>query len=715
MTEPMNHQDPTRVAIIGGGCAAMTTAWELTQPHLRGAFEVTVYQQGWRLGGKGASGRAADGRIEEHGLHLWMGHYDNAFLMMRQAYAELQRDPDVCPLVDWTDAFKPDPTCALMDHGPDGVWRKMVAHFPPFDGNPGDRREDWMPQTVTGYLVRSAGLLRSLLVSARQMLDEQATEEAEDDSTLTKDSILGYATDLLRYGQLATFGGMLQGVAALEALFHLAPSFPKELAQKLIDTIRAGAESLLDPLLDGVSECRYLWAVIDTVSTTIRGVVMFGLATDPRGFDALDDYDTREWLELCGASKRTLDSTFVRGLYDLAFAYEDGDYERPRIAAGQGLRGGFRMFMAYRGALFWKMQGGMGDVVFSPLYEGLKARGVRFEFFHRLENVGLCDEENLAPGESMHVTDLTFSVQARTRTGGEYEPLVDIKGLPCWPAEPLWEQLKGGEELRSRRFEDISDRSDEELHLRVGDDFDLVVLGVSVGSVPYVASEILARDQRWRDMVTHLKTVQTQCFQLWMNEDLEALGWPHPSANVSGFVEPFDSWADMSHLIDTEDWEDPPASVVYFCNVMPTGELPERDDAARKTEQTAIVHDNAVHFMNESLGYMWPDAIGDDGQFRWNLLHAPGDDSQGEDRFDSQFWTANINPTDRYVLSLPGSLKHRISPLDDRFDNLTIAGDWTDCGHQAGCVEAAVMSGLLAASALSDYPRLSDIIGYDHP
>ena len=49
MTEPVNHTEPTRVAIIGGGCAAMTTAWELTQPHLRGAFEVTDEFVGYRL------------------------------------------------------------------------------------------------------------------------------------------------------------------------------------------------------------------------------------------------------------------------------------------------------------------------------------------------------------------------------------------------------------------------------------------------------------------------------------------------------------------------------------------------------------------------------------------------------------------------------------------------------------------------------------------
>ena len=86
-----------------------------------------------------------------------------------------------------------------------------------------------------------------------------------------------------------------------------------------------------------------------------------------------------------------------------------------------------------------------------------------------------------------------------------------------------------------------------------------------------------------------------------------------------------------------------------------------------------------------------------------------------EARFASQFWTANVNPSDRYALSLPGSSAYRISPLDHTYDNLTIAGDWTDCGFNVGCVEAAVMSGRLAAHAISRLPALEDIVGYDHP
>ena len=48
-------------------------------------------------------------------------------------------------------------------------------------------------------------------------------------------------------------------------------------------------------------------------------------------------------------------------------------------------------------------------------------------------------------------------------------------------------------------------------------------------------------------------------------------------------------------------------------------------------------------------------------------------------------------------------------------DNLTIAGDWTATGLDSGCIESAVISGLLAAHALSRRPRLEEIVGYDHP
>jgi uncharacterized protein with NAD-binding domain and iron-sulfur cluster len=49
------------------------------------------------------------------------------------------------------------------------------------------------------------------------------------------------------------------------------------------------------------------------------------------------------------------------------------------------------------------------------------------------------------------------------------------------------------------------------------------------------------------------------------------------------------------------------------------------------------------------------------------------------------------------------------------FDNLTIAGDWTATGLDSGCIESAVISGLLAAHAISGKPGICEIVGYNHP
>ena len=39
-----------------------------------------------------------------------------------------------------------------------------------------------------------------------------------------------------------------------------------------------------------------------------------------------------------------------------------------------------------------------------------------------------------------------IGVQATIKGGGEYRPLYDVKGLPCWPSEPLYDQLVEGTE-----------------------------------------------------------------------------------------------------------------------------------------------------------------------------------------------------------------------------------------------------------------------------
>ena len=128
----------TRVAILGSGVGSMAAAFALTAPEAGGRYEVTVYQMGWRLGGKGASGRAADtgDRIEEHGLHIWMGFYENAFQVMRRCYEELGR-PAGAPLATWEDAFKPHSYIVLEEQLADG-WHPWQLDFPTDADKPGD-------------------------------------------------------------------------------------------------------------------------------------------------------------------------------------------------------------------------------------------------------------------------------------------------------------------------------------------------------------------------------------------------------------------------------------------------------------------------------------------------------------------------------------------------------------------------------------------------
>jgi uncharacterized protein with NAD-binding domain and iron-sulfur cluster len=258
--------------------------------------------------------------------------------------------------------------------------------------------------------------------------------------------------------------------------------------------------------------------------------------------------------------------------------------------------------------------------------------------------------------------------------------------------------------------------------LLVGKDFDAVVLGVSIGSIPHVCKEILARSQRWQQMVDRVKTVATQAFQIWLKEDCDELGWQGPPYIISGYQKPFDTWCDMAHVIPEEQWKKPPKTAFYFCGVFSDDCIEESKNGQEDLPASANqrVRINASEYLATHGRALWPKAYDSSGDFRWELLVTEATpptaaEQTGQPAFAHQYWRANINPSDRYVLTLPGSNKYRISPLDMTFTNMTLAGDWTDSGFNAGCTEAAVMSGMLAAHALSGSPKLESIVAYDHP
>jgi len=717
-----------KIAIVGGGCASIATAFELSRPQHQGKYEITIYQTGWRLGGKGASGRGPVNRIEEHGLHVWMGFYENAFRLLRECYAELNRDPRKCRFADWRDAFNPEPITGVLDRLGSGAWNPRLTNFPPTDGLPGDPLSEHNPFSIKGYLLSSIATLRVLLGAAQLQSTANSVEgfSAADfapPSGRTVELLAENLSRLLKYGIAASFTGLIEALGVLQIGLEATPGLSEGLLSLFCESLSATARAVLQPLVDRDDELRWIWEITDLVIAVILGILRFGLLTDPRGFDTIDDFELRQWLAWNGASESTLNSALLRGCYDLGFAYEEGDDTRPSIAAGQGLRGALRMFFTYRGSIFWKMRAGMGDVVFAPFYEVLRKRKVKFKFFHRLENVRLPSPDRVKLDERWYVEALDFDVQASIKGGAEYEPLFDVNGLACWRSTPDFDQLIDGQRMADEEwdFESHWDRRKTETRtLRVGLDFDAVVLGVGLGAIPYVCRELIDSDRKWRDLVTHCKTVATQAFQIWMREDVEQLGWTHSQCTVTAFERPFDTWADMRHLITEETWSTRPRAIAYFCSALPDAELPPTTSHRDYPAQCrAKVRRDAIRFLNRSVGHLWPRAIGRNG-FRFDLLmnfarpNEPSDEAD-ESAFDSQYWTANVNPSDRYCITLPGTTKYRISPLDNNYDNLSVVGDWTNCGFNQGCVEAAVMSGRLAAHAISGVPRLDEIVGYDHP
>jgi uncharacterized protein with NAD-binding domain and iron-sulfur cluster len=685
----------TKVAVLGGGVGSIVAAFELTAtPELRERFDVTVHQLGWRLGGKGASGRDMDndGRILEHGLHVWFGFYDTAWKAMRAAYEELDRPPDA-PLATLEQAFTPCDEIVLLDRQGDG-WEAFPSRFPRNALKPGDAEpfpSFWdIAQTVSRWSREGWDDLRDDLFKLRgrapaPKVDPEARAVAEDLTTeAERAQLAGEDVVLLAAAQNLTAAGdgaPTRRIGREPLLLKLLVGFRDWLWDAGQDAIRKHAR------------LRLYFTMLDTAVSTIAGIVRDGVLD--QGFDVINDHELCDWLAMHGAKEVTIGATpaerapVLRSIYDVAFGYPDGDIAKADVAAGTALTDLIRLAFTYRGAVFQKMNAGMGDVVFAPFYEVLARRGVKFEFFHAVTNVGLS-------GDGNEVDAIDVVRQVETRDGGAYDPLVTVKDLPCWPSQPVWGRLEEGARDTGADFEmDANPLGRPVRTLRRGQDFDHVVLGISLASLPAICAELIERHEPFRRAIETGVTVRTQAFQLWLTEPTADLGWKHDPNGVTGaYVEPLDTYCDMSHVIPREGSPEV-RSIAYFCGVQ------DERDGEDQAAATARAKADALAFLRGDVGTLWPNAVGGDPTtpLRWSLLHDPHG-REGEARFDHQYWRANTLGSERYVLTPAGSVKHRLSPAGFGVGNLVLAGDWTATGVDGGCVEAAAISGVRAAHAL---------------
>jgi len=710
----------SKVAVLGGGPAAITAAFALTAPELGDRFEVTVYQPGWRLGGKCASGRNLEAdkgkRIEEHGLHVWFGFYENAFRVMREAYEELDR-PAGHPLATFEDAFKGCNRVILYDRQGSG-WERLALTAPTNSLVPGRQAElphFWeVAKQACHWAVLHFEQLRQDMPDAFDGLAPQARLSPGWFRNAVGAVGMGVGVSAVAGGEnlLLAARQLAHARSLLETRLIPRPPLPahptlglpglcsaEQLLARLLRRFRDWLwENVVRERVADDARLRFFFTFFDTLACATAGIVEDGVLE--KGWEAINEYELCEWLSRHGAMEVTVGATpatrspLLRAIYDVAFGYPEGAIEKANVAAGTAMSDLLRLAFTYRGSLMYKMQAGMGDTVFTPFYQVLKARGVRFEFFHTVTDVRLSMDGS-------HVDEISVVEQVELQ-GASYDPLLMVNGLECWPSQPDWKQLRDGQQLKARGVDferEVNPLGRDTQTLVRGEDFDSVVLGIPVGALPQICGEIAERHAPFATMLEHAVTVRTQAFQLWLAKTPEQLGWPDSQDAVAGcYVEPLDTWCDMTHLLGREAWRprDGVQGLAYFCGVL--------DDRAGEdaTAATERVKENAIAFLAKQIGPIWPNGVGRVGAIDWSLLADPGRSRTGPARLGAQYWRANTAPSERYVLTPAGSVKHRLAADASGIENLVLAGDWTRNGIDGGCVESAVLSGLQAARALTN-------------
>ncbi|MFN7595277.1 MAG: FAD-dependent oxidoreductase [Cereibacter sp.] len=695
--------EPQRVAILGGGISGLTTALELSDPAQQGRYAVTVYQMGWRLGGKCASSRnpGAGARVEEHGLHVFFGFYDNTFDLLRRVYAERgagagTRFPTVF------DALAPHDTISLLEKV-DGHWQPWTITCPSLAGRPGDGEPPGPWATVRQVLAWLAGRHGALLAHCGRGGNVQPGHPH------WWDRLFGHAPKP-EGGEPMDIAVAAAGALPDDLARHL-PEHHHRLADLLDDGWRALANLTGAPQGPGTG-LRHLIMEADLARAILTGVLREGFLTHPyAATEAANELDFRAWLSRHGALDQTVGSAPVRALYDLIFAYPDGDIAQPGNVEAGSLVNALLQLWQYRGSVIWKMRAGTGEVVIAPIFEVLRKRGVKVEFFSRV--TGLVPDSG-----GVSIRRITLSRQVRLKAA-TYEPLIDHGGLKCWPNAPLYDQIVEGETLKAKGIDLESRWSGWEdtggtRQLLAGVDFDVAVLAIPKAGLEDICTGILAQKPAWREMMAVVRTVETQNVQLHLTRDLAGCGWAGPAGTLAGGydVSPLDTWADISEVLPTED-TGARAQVILCGPLKGPAEPPPVDARDYPARAAATVRTEAERFLSSRTAPIWPAVNGTAG-FDWSVLQAPSG-VIGPDRLNAQYIRANVDPSERYVQSVAGSSRYRLRADDSGYANLHLAGDWIATPQNLGSFEASVMSGKLASRAVSGLPRTILRVPSTHP
>lgn len=732
---------PKKLAVLGTGLGAMTAVFYMTNyTGWQDDWDIDVYQLGWRMGGKGASGRTMNKesgyRILEHGLHFFFSFYRNTFQFVLDLY-RAWTPPANYAFQKWEDAFKPGCNNDMWVHMEDDAKPTPWAII-----NQEDPAHGWMCQhRYPSTEMKGAPTPWNLFKKLVRMIEAKAPDSWSH--------LIHSVTNTIKaHNNTPPVGQQRERL-----LFNLRALHSRVRADTLLNDVNdwppKGWCNAGNTTLPATKEaCKEFFRRATLMEASIGvGVVADDLFI--RGFDSVNNESLDAWLcrhgDLCKGTKSGLRrDDLIRGLFDGVFGYANGRMSTPNFAAGNFLQNALQA-MCPPGpvddelAVTMRMNAGMGEVIFTPAYEILKARGVRFHFFHKVEALKTDDGET--------ISNIDIKVQATVKAGSAaYEPTFDTANLRVWPdlstpsqcdgCDKFFDQLQEGDVIRKGNVNLESYFSDwpgvGTKRLTKGIDFDMVLNGISSGALPYVSSDLMAKNTEWRTFVETTQTVATISLQVWTYNTTEELGYVIPNVDpnnrprtevmAAGGPEPYDTIADMTHLIQYETsnasaTDGIPHSVWYFVSPIDynatAANLSDTSTPAVEFERAFKAGIEWLEKHTFQVMPKWADSLYE------SMVAPPG--VVGRDRLRYQYWRSNIEPTELYVLSTTGSIKHRPYPYPYReahkvhpFKNMAVAGDHTRNGLNLGCAEAATTSGMMAAFGLTDKHSPSKFCDYEH-
>lgn len=697
----MSEAKKPTIHVLGGGPSGLSAAFHLTSPTFNpdwnDRYDVVVHQMGWRLGGKGATGRneAMGNRIEEHGIHLFGNMYGNSLHMMQATFGELGEG-------EMATEFEPS-NAQLVSTFRNGGWEGFAGTLPHNDGHPWESSSAIASMTELFESFKSAaeGILKGNVLG-RPGMAPYAPANLGQRVEAVADTAFGGVLDLLSSG--------------LRKLFHRDHENPIE---RLLDDVGHAIDKLerhLDHADGEVADLAY-WMIIqlDLLAACVRGTLADEILE--RGIDSIDGEAYGAWLARHGCHERTLASALPQAIPNTCMSYPMGDSTGlPSMAASAYLTFILRQMLA-PGAAAYFFRVSTGETVILPLYDALVRRGVQFEFFQKVTNLVPADD-------GTRITAIEYEQQTTT-TGPPYDPIrVLPDGQRVWPNAPLYDQLVDGEAWRRDEINPESwwtSWTGESTTLLLEPE-DRIVVALPPAAQAIVCKEAANRKPGWKTMLAEVRSTPTEALQLWTTKSTAELGWPALTGTDRWigptYLPPLFAVADFTATLKAETWpdDDRPKGLLYFCGALqlpdPEPDFDDHDFPKRMREQVF----GQCSQLLVTLGGLLPDA-GKGGPYPQALL--PGalycgadDGATGINRLRQQYYRANIDPNERYTLSEPGKLKYRLRAWESGYDNVALSSDAIYTGFNIGSFEGSVMSGMLASAALTSSPTIDQIIGY---